>query len=80
MFITVSSRCDLRVFADGHEVVARTLEAGEWLQVAFADAVEMSGDDAGAVQFSINGQAGRMLARPVSRSARASRATTTTPF
>jgi cytoskeleton protein RodZ len=61
MLITVSSRCDLRVFADGHEVVARTLEAGERLQVAFADTVEMLGDDAGAVQFSINGQAGRSL-------------------
>lgn len=61
MLITVSSRCDLHVFADGHEVVARTLEGGEWLQVAFADTVEMLGDDAGAVQFSINGQAGRML-------------------
>jgi transcriptional regulator with XRE-family HTH domain len=61
MLVTVSARCQLRLFADGRQVIARILEAGERLEVAFADSVELWGDDAGAVQFSINGQAGRIL-------------------
>jgi transcriptional regulator with XRE-family HTH domain len=61
MLITVSSRCDLRLSADGELVVARTLEAGESMQVAFRDELELTGSNAGAVQYSINGQAGRML-------------------
>lgn len=61
MLITVSARCDLRVIADGGLVVGRTFEAGESLQVAFGNAVELSGTNAGVVQFSINGRAGRLL-------------------
>lgn len=61
MLITVSSRCDLRVVADGELVIGRTLEAGESLQVAFHDELELSGSNAGVVQYSINGRAGRML-------------------
>ncbi|MEZ5284006.1 MAG: DUF4115 domain-containing protein [Vicinamibacterales bacterium] len=61
MMITISARCQLRVVADGGLVVGRSFEAGESLQVAFGDAVELSGDNAGAVQFSVNGQAGRLL-------------------
>jgi transcriptional regulator with XRE-family HTH domain len=61
MLITLSARCNLRVFADGGLVVGRAFEAGESLRVAFSDAVELSGDNAGVVQYSINGRAGRML-------------------
>ena len=61
MLITVSSRCDLRVMADGELVIGRPLEAGESMRVAFHDELELSGSNAGAVQYSINGRAGRML-------------------
>jgi cytoskeletal protein RodZ len=59
--LTASSSCVLRVTADGRIVLARTVEAGEQLEVELSDEVLLSGDDAGAVQFSINGQAGRLL-------------------
>ena len=52
MLITVSSRCELRVVADGSLVVGRPFEAGESFRVAFSDAVELSGDNAGVVQYS----------------------------
>jgi transcriptional regulator with XRE-family HTH domain len=61
MLITVSSRCDLRLVVDGAQFAARTLEAGEAMQVAFGDELELTGSNAGAVQYSINGRAGRML-------------------
>ncbi|MDH4066552.1 MAG: DUF4115 domain-containing protein, partial [Acidobacteriota bacterium] len=64
MLITLSARCQLRVVADGGLVVGRTFEAGESVQVAFGDAVELSGNNAGAVQFSLNGRAGRLLGEP----------------
>jgi transcriptional regulator with XRE-family HTH domain len=64
MMITVSSRCQLRIVADGREVVGRIVEAGELLQVSLSHEVALSGDNAGAVQFSINGRAGRMLGVP----------------
>lgn len=63
MRITVSSRCQLQVMADGREVLARSLAAGEHLQVPLTSDVVLVGDDAGAVQFSINGRAGRQLGR-----------------
>jgi len=62
--LTVSSRCQLRVVADGREVIGRTVDAGETLQVELADEVLLSGDNAAAVQFSINGQAGLQLGVP----------------
>ena len=61
MSITVSSRCDLRLVADGELVASRTLEAGDSMQVAFGRELELTGSNAGAVQYSINGRAGRML-------------------
>lgn len=64
MLITVSAPCELRVHADGRQVIAGRLEAGERLEVAFADTVELWGDNAGAVQFSINGRAGRLFGGP----------------
>jgi cytoskeletal protein RodZ len=62
--ITLSSRCQLRVVADGREVIGRIVEPGELLQVQMSHEVVLSGDNAGAVQFSINGRAGRMLGGP----------------
>lgn len=62
--LTMSSRCQLRVVADGRQILARTVDAGETLQVQLADEILLSGDNASAVQFSINGQAGRSLGAP----------------
>lgn len=62
--ITISERCRLQVVADGGLLVGRIFEAGESLRVAFSDSVELSGDNAGGVQFSINGVAGRLLGNP----------------
>lgn len=61
MRLTMSASCVLRVMADGQMVLARRVEAGEQFEVALTDEVVLSGDDAGALQFSINGQAGRLL-------------------
>jgi transcriptional regulator with XRE-family HTH domain len=62
--ITVSERCRLQIVADGGLLVGRMFEAGESLRVAFSESVELSGDNAGGVQFSINGRAGRLLGGP----------------
>lgn len=61
MMITVSSATRLQVVADGQEVVARRVSAGEVLHLGLANDVVLMGDDAGAVHFSINGRAGRTL-------------------
>jgi hypothetical protein len=61
MTLTVSSRCQLRVAADGREIMGRTVDAGETFQIQLTDEVLLSGDNASAVQFSINGQAGIQL-------------------
>jgi hypothetical protein len=61
MMISVSSQTRLAVIADGREVVARQVEAGEVIRLTLADDVVLMGDNAGAVQFSINGRAGRTL-------------------
>lgn len=62
--LTLSSRCQLRIVADGHEVLARTVEQGETLPLELGDELWLLGDNASAVQFSINGQAGRPLGAP----------------
>ena len=61
MTLTVSARSQLRIDVDGERFLARVVEPGEQLQVEVREYVELSGSDAGAVQLSINGQAGRML-------------------
>lgn len=61
MLISVSSRTRLAVIADGREVIARQVEPGEVVRLSVADDVVLMGDNAGAVQFSINGRAGRTL-------------------
>ncbi|MEP6782785.1 MAG: RodZ domain-containing protein [Acidobacteriota bacterium] len=62
--LTISSRCKLRVVADGKEIVARTMEPGETLPIELGNELLLLGDNASAVQFSINGQAGRQLGEP----------------
>ncbi len=59
--LTISSRCQLRIVADGHEILARTMEPGETLPIELGSELLLLGDNASAVQFSINGQAGRLL-------------------
>jgi hypothetical protein len=62
--LTISSRCHLRVVADGNEIIGRTVEQGETLPIELGDELILLGDNASAVQFSINGQAGRILGEP----------------
>ena len=62
--LTISSRCQLRIVADGREIVSRTMEQGETLPIELGDELVLFGDNAAAVQFSINGQAGRLLGKP----------------
>jgi cytoskeletal protein RodZ len=62
--LTISSRCQLRIVADGNEILSRTVEQGETLPIELGDELLLVGDNASAVQFSINGQAGRMLGKP----------------
>jgi transcriptional regulator with XRE-family HTH domain len=62
--LTISSRCQLRVLADGNEIVARVMEPGETLPIELGGELLLLGDNASAVQFSINGQAGRLLGEP----------------
>ena len=64
VMLTISSRCQLRVVADGNEIVGRTMEQGETLPIELGDELVLQGDNASAVQFSINGQAGRLLGEP----------------
>ncbi len=62
--LTMSSRCQLRIIADGREILGRTVEQGETLAIELGDELWLLGDNASAVQFSINGQAGRLLGVP----------------
>jgi len=62
--LTISSRCQLRVVADGNEILGRTMEQGETLPIELGSELLLLGDNAAAVQFSINGQAGRLLGVP----------------
>ena len=62
--LTISSRCQLRVGADGTEIIGRTMEQGETVPIELGDEILLLGDNASAVQFSINGQAGRLLGEP----------------
>ncbi len=62
--LTISSRCSLRVVADGNEILGRTMAQGESLSIELGDELLLLGDNASAVQFSINGQAGRLLGKP----------------
>jgi len=62
--LTISSRCQLRVVSDGHEILGRTMEQGETVPIELGEEILLLGDNASAVQFSINGQAGRLFGEP----------------
>jgi cytoskeletal protein RodZ len=62
--LTISSRCQLRIVADGDEVLGRTMEPGETVPIELGEEILLLGDNASAVQLSINGQAGRQLGAP----------------
>jgi transcriptional regulator with XRE-family HTH domain len=62
--LTISSRCELRVVADGTEIVGRVMEPGETVPIELGEEIVLLGNNAAAVQFSINGQAGRQLGQP----------------
>jgi transcriptional regulator with XRE-family HTH domain len=62
--LTISSRCQLRVVADGTEIVGRVMQPGETMPIELGEELLLLGDNASAVQFSINGQAGRLLGEP----------------
>jgi hypothetical protein len=62
--LTISSRTELRVLADGSEVLSRVMEPGETVPIDLGRELWLLGDNAAAVQFSINGQAGRLLGEP----------------
>lgn len=61
VMISISSACRLQIVADGAEALARGVDAGEVIQLTIDSEAVLSGDDAGAVHFSINGRAGRTL-------------------
>jgi Domain of unknown function (DUF4115) len=61
MMVSVSSSTRLQIVADGSQVLARQLDAGEVFKLDLSNDVVLVGDDAGAVHFSINGRAGRTL-------------------
>ena len=67
LFISVSENCVLRVVADGGLLVGRPFVAGESLRVAFSDAVELSGDNAGAIASiqKLSGNSLNKFARPL---------------
>jgi transcriptional regulator with XRE-family HTH domain len=62
--LTISSRCHLRIVSDGRELLGRLVEAGESIPIELGDEIVLTGDNASAVQFSINGRAGRQLGQP----------------
>ena len=62
--LTISARCQLRVIADGTEIVGRVMQPGETMPIELGEELLLLGDNASAVQFSINGQAGRLLGEP----------------
>ncbi len=61
MMVSVSSATRLQIVADGREVLARQLKAGDVFRLDLSSDVVFVGDNAGAVHFSINGRAGRTL-------------------
>jgi transcriptional regulator with XRE-family HTH domain len=61
MMLSISSRAYLEIAAGGREVIAREVGPGETVRVELSTDVTLTGSDASAVHFSINGRAGRSL-------------------
>lgn len=64
MLVSVTSRSQLQIVADGKNVFAGQVEEGELLRLDLASEVVLLGDDGSAIHFSINGRAGRALGQP----------------
>lgn len=61
MTVTTASRTRLQVIADGQEVLARPIDAGEELRLEFSTDVVVNGDDAGVVHVTLNGHDAQAL-------------------
>ena len=64
MTVTTASRTRLQVIADGHEILARPIEAGEEVRLEFSTDVVVNGDDAGVVHVTLNGHDAQALGDP----------------
>lgn len=64
MTVTTASRTRLQVIADGQEILARPIEAGEELRLEFSTDVVVNGDDAGVVHLTLNGHDAQALGDP----------------
>jgi transcriptional regulator with XRE-family HTH domain len=61
MTLSISSPAYLEILAGDRQVLARAVEPGETVRVELSTEVTLTGSDAHAIQFSINGRAGRSL-------------------
>jgi transcriptional regulator with XRE-family HTH domain len=64
MIVTTASRTRLQVIADGQEILARPIEAGEEVRLEFSTDVVVKGDDAGVVHVTLNGHDAQALGDP----------------
>jgi cytoskeletal protein RodZ len=61
MTLSISSPVYLEITAGDRQVLARAVEPGETVRVELSGEVTLTASDAHAIQFSINGRAGRTL-------------------
>jgi transcriptional regulator with XRE-family HTH domain len=64
MTVSTESRTRLQVIADGQEILARPIEAGEEVRLEFSTDVVVNGDDAGVVHVTLNGRDAQALGNP----------------
>ena len=62
--VSVSSPCHLLITADGQTVRDGRMTAGDLVEFKWRETLEIAGSDAGAVQFSLNGQVARSFGAP----------------
>lgn len=61
--IRLTGECWVSASADGQRVLHRLMQAGERVQIEASEAIDLRIGDAGALEYSINGRAGRRLGR-----------------
>jgi cytoskeletal protein RodZ len=61
--IRLIGECWVSASADGQRVLHRLMQAGERAQIEATEAIDLRIGDAGALEYSINGRAGRRLGR-----------------
>jgi transcriptional regulator with XRE-family HTH domain len=64
MTVSTASRTRLQVIADGQEILARPIDAGEEVRLEFSTDVVVNGDDAGVVHVTLNGHDAHALGNP----------------